>query len=95
MDIAVDCQPADEGWRCSVTVGSDQGATSHAVTVTGHTARRLAPADADPSRLVAESFRFLLEREPRESILRSFELPLIGRYFPEWEQEISARLRTS
>jgi hypothetical protein len=51
----------------------------------------LAPADADPTRLVRESFEFLLAREPRESILRSFELPVIGRYFPEWETEIRPR----
>ena len=33
---------------------------------------------------------FLLAREPRESILGRFDLPLIGRYFPEYEREISA-----
>ena len=27
------------------------------------------------------------------SILSSFDLPLIGRYFPEYEQEIRTRLR--
>jgi len=70
----------------------DAVATTHTVLVSGETLRELAPADADPSRLVTESFRFLLEREPRESILASFELPLIGRYFPEWEREIRARL---
>lgn len=43
--------------------------------------------------LLQESFRFLLEREPNSSILPSFDLPLIGRYFPEYEQEIKARLR--
>jgi hypothetical protein len=39
-----------------------------------------------------ESFRFLLEREPNTSILPSFGLLLIGRYFPEYQQEIRARL---
>jgi hypothetical protein len=34
----------------------------------------------------------MLEREPRESILREFELPVIGRYFPEYEREIQRRL---
>ena len=32
-----------------------------------------------PERLLEASFEFLLEREPRESIMRSFELPIIGR----------------
>ena len=38
------------------------------------------------------AFDFLLTREPRESILRRFDLPVIGRYFPEWEAEVASRL---
>jgi hypothetical protein len=34
----------------------------------------------------------LLEREPKEAILRSFDLPLIGRYFPQFEVTIQERL---
>jgi hypothetical protein len=41
---------------------------------------------------VEESFRFLLEREPKESILRRFNLTVISRYFPEYEREIKGRL---
>ena len=49
----------------------------------------LVAADAtDPEDLVRRSFEFLLEREPRTSILREFDLPVIGRYFPEYEREI-------
>jgi hypothetical protein len=50
--------------------------------------QRLAPNAADPSDLVRRSFDFLLARESKESILRSFDLPVIGRYFPEYEGEI-------
>ena len=92
MEIAVDCRQADDGWRCDVTVGSDPGATSHVVTVNAPTMERLGSADADPTRLVAESFRYLLEQEPRESILRTFDLTVIGRYVPAWEEEIGQRL---
>jgi len=34
---------------------------------------------------VRESFRFLLEREPKESILREFDLSVIKRYFPDYD----------
>jgi hypothetical protein len=34
-------------------------------------------------RLVEESFRFLLERESKESILQNFALPVIEQYFPD------------
>ncbi|HET7520901.1 MAG TPA: hypothetical protein VFK61_05095 [Candidatus Limnocylindria bacterium] len=44
-----------------------------------------------PDRLVEESFRFLLEREPRESILRHFELSVISQYFPEWREAMQGR----
>ena len=38
------------------------------------------------------SFEFLLEREPKELILRQFALPAIGRYFPDYPAEIRKRL---
>jgi hypothetical protein len=69
-------------------VGVDEAASHHEVSVTEADLDRLAPGAADPSELVEASFAFLLEREPRESILRTFELPLVGRYFPEWEEEV-------
>lgn len=52
----------------------------------------LARDKASPEALVKESFRFLLEREPKEAILRSFDLMVIGRYFPEYRREIVTRL---
>ena|GEM_PF-743153 len=51
--------------------------------------------DADPARLaslVRESFAFLLGREPAGSILPSFELSVISRYFPDYLAEIGPRL---
>jgi hypothetical protein len=87
----VTCEPDDGGWRCLVVVGEDAGATSHEITVDRETLADLAPA-ATPEVLVAESFAFLLEREPREAIMRRFELPLIGRYFGDYPDEIRRRL---
>jgi hypothetical protein len=40
--------------------------------------------------LVEKPFAFLLAREPHTS--RSFELPVIGRYFPEYENTIKDML---
>jgi hypothetical protein len=42
--------------------------------------------------VVRESFEFLLEREPAASILPEFSLDQIGRYFPEYFQELPKRL---
>jgi hypothetical protein len=90
--IAVVCEPVDDGWRCTVRVGDDPGATEHEVLVDRETLGRLTEG-AEPDDLVRESFRFLLEREPRGSIMRRFELPVIGRFFAEYESEIERRMR--
>ena len=92
MKVQVECRRGEAAWSCSVTVGDDPAATSHEVTVAAVDLDRLAPGASEPTRLVRESFEFLLERERRESILRSFDLPLIGRYFPEYPDEIIGRL---
>jgi hypothetical protein len=42
--------------------------------------------------LVRKSFQFLLRREAKESILRSFNLQVIKRYFPEYEDEMGSSI---
>ena len=74
-----------------VTVEGRQ-TTTHRVSASADFVRRLAGDDADPAVLVEKSFEFLLEREPNTSILRSFDLPVIQSYFPEYEKTIAARL---
>jgi hypothetical protein len=89
--IDVSCDRTGDGWRCQVTVGDDPSATRHHVTVSAEDLARLAPG-TDVKRLVEASFAFMLERESRESILRHFDLPVIARYFPEYDEEIGRRL---
>ena len=48
--------------------------------------------DEDLERVVCASFEFLLEREPASSILPEFSLDVIGRYFPEYDDELPRRL---
>ncbi|HET9416086.1 MAG TPA: hypothetical protein VFP30_00960 [Candidatus Limnocylindria bacterium] len=61
------------------------------MTVDRATLEDLAPG-ATPENLVEESFRFLLEREPPDAILRRFQLPIIGRYFADYPDEIRRRM---
>lgn len=73
-----------EGNTYDVTVDDGRGAASHhTVTVWPSDVERYAPGAA-PEALLEASFRFLLEREPKEAILARFELPVIERYFPEY-----------
>jgi hypothetical protein len=90
--IEVRSERGNGGWRCTVRVVDEQGATEHTVSVTRDDLERLDPGAGDPTDLVRRSFEFLLEREQKESILRSFDLPVIGRYFPEYERTIKARV---
>lgn len=93
MPLTVSCVRTDPGWRCDVRVGDDPSATAHVVTVSEAELERYAPGSTDPERLVRESFRFLLEREPRESVMATFTLPVIERYFAGYPAEILARVR--
>ena len=90
--LTIDCEPTDGGYACSVRVGADAAATRHQVTVGTDDLSRLAPMGTTADELVRISFEFLLEREPRDSILRAFDLAVISSYFPEYESELRRRL---
>lgn len=91
-DVDVRCGHDGPGWLCLVRVREGSFATEHRVTVTAAELARLDPGAPDPEHLVRAAFDFLLEREPATSILRSFDLPVIGRYFPGWEDDVRGRL---
>ena len=90
-DVDVSCVTAADGWLCQVTVKDHGSETRHSVSFTRADFQRLASSGEAPESLVRRSFEFLLRHEPKESILKSFGLPDIGRYFPGYEREISAR----
>lgn len=90
----IEVQKTDHGdtYELQVTVKEGRGESRHRVTLRKADYERLSGGKVSPEALVTESFHFLLEREPKESILRSFDLTVIGRYFPEYEREIARRL---
>lgn len=76
-----------------VTV-EDQATTTHTVTVDHDYIKKLTEGKVPVERLVSRSFDFLLERESNSSILRSFNLNVIRRYFPEYERKIREMLKS-
>ena len=66
--------------------------TNHTVTLEPEYYDKLTKGKVTPEKLIEKSFEFLLERESNTSILSSFDLPLIGHYFPEYEKSIGQRL---
>jgi len=76
-------------FRVRVIEGKSE--SSHEVTLNPKDHARLAGEKIPPEELIRKSFEFLLEREPKESILARFDLFVIRRYFPEYEREIRRR----
>jgi hypothetical protein len=76
-------------YRVTVTEGATK--TNHEVTLTTPELAKYAP-NARPEALLSASFEFLLEREPKESILRRFAISDIEKYFPDFASKIRARL---
>lgn len=75
-----------------VEVSEKAGHTIHEVTCKDADLRRYGVQGVSAEQFIRLSFEFLLEREPKESILQSFALPVIERYFPEYRTEIQRRL---
>lgn len=70
-----------------VAARDENSETRHRVTLARKDFARLA-AGADANGLVEASFRFLLDREPKEAILAGFDVSVIARYFPEFERKL-------
>lgn len=75
-----------------VTVREGDVTTSHRVTVPEELLEDLGLTNVEPEEVVRESFAFLLEREPATSIMSEFPLTAIGRFFPEYHEELPKRL---
>jgi hypothetical protein len=68
-----------------VIVREGKGETRHYVTMSREMCERLTAGKHTPERYLEAAFRFLLDRELKESILRRFDVTAISRYFPERE----------
>jgi hypothetical protein len=75
-----------------VVVRDARGESRHRVTMRSDEAKRWG---AEPSRCVAAAMRFLLDREPKESILSAFDMRVIRRYFPEFDDAFPGYLARS
>jgi hypothetical protein len=76
--------------RFDVRVTDGDGSVSeHDVTLSRADHERLGGGFAGPEEVIRACFVFLLEREPKESILRSFDVSQIATYFPEFEATIT------
>ncbi len=66
--------------------------TTHTVKLNADYYQKLTGGRVSPETLIEKSFEFLLARESNTMILTRFDLPLIGRYFPEYEKTMLKRV---
>lgn len=91
MAQKIEVETVSEGtFRVRVVEGKSE--TAHTVTLKPADYERIAGGKIEAPELVRMAFQFLLENEPKESILGRFDLPLIGRYFPNFEPEMKRRI---
>jgi len=74
--------------KFDVRVSEGNGETRHQVTMAQENFKRLTLGKCAPDRCIEAAFRFLLDREPKESILTRFDVSVISRHFPEFEEEL-------
>jgi hypothetical protein len=84
MPVHVICSAEGGGHRCQVEVSDARSTSRHLVRVSQNDIERWARG-RNVDQLVRESFDFLLQREPKESILKEFDLSVIKRYFPDFD----------
>jgi len=91
MSEKIRIQPlAEHEYAVDVTEGTTQ--TRHRVVVTPDLLDDLGLVDADEQQVVRASFQFLLEREPATSIYEEFPLDTVASRFPDFADELRARL---
>ena len=67
---------------------ADISKTAHTVTVTDQSLTDLTYNKVTKTQLLKFSFRFLLDREPNTSILLSFDINVISKYFSNYNDEV-------
>jgi hypothetical protein len=90
--IQVRRRKADNPYEFEVSVREGSTQTLHRVTMSVTTCRRLSGEKTSPERVIEAAFRFLLDREPKESILRTFDVTDISTYFADFEKKIGRYL---
>ena len=70
-----------------VTV-AETSTTTHTVTVTAQSLKDLTVNNVTKTQLLKFSFNFLLDKEPNTSILSSFDINVISRYFSDYKDEV-------
>ena len=78
--------------RFEVAIREGAVTTRHEVTMDRSEFAKLAADTHSAERCIEAVFRFLLDRESKEAILKHFDVAVVARYFPEFHREFPAYL---
>lgn len=81
-----------DGQEFMVRLEEEGTSRRYNVTLDENYYQELTGGKINKEELIKKSFEFLLEREPKESILSKFNLRVISRYFPEFEEKIKDKI---
>ena len=94
MSISVRQTVTQPKLEFAVEVRDARGSSRHTVTLDPALLARLTAGRRVGGEAFVEAvFEFLLEREPKESIMSRFDVSIVSRYFPEFETAIGSYLR--
>jgi len=79
---------SDEEYVYDVEINEGGSATEHRVTLSVEDYEAITDTEIEPEELIQKTFEFMLDREPKESILGEFSISEVEYYFPEYREEI-------
>ncbi len=92
MTIEVEQTGSGDPLEFLVVVREGGGESRHRVTMARAVCEQLSQGRHSPPACIDAAFRFLLDREPKESILGRFDVTTISSYFPEFEDALPGYL---
>lgn len=87
--IEVNVIRSNDHFEFDVRVEEGGSETQHRVTMTRSDYQKLTSGRVSPVQCIEAAFKFLLDREPKESILSRFDVTVISRYFPSFREELA------
>ncbi len=82
---------SEPDWIFKVVIEESNTSTSHQVSMTKEFYKKL-KTNSTSQKIVKHSFQFLLENEPKESILSEFDISIISTYFPDYLKKLKKSL---
>ncbi len=82
----------ENSWTFMVELGHGEGLLEYWVDVDREYWTRLTNRRVEPADLVTATFKFLLDKEPKELILKKFNLADVAGHYPNYEHEMRRAL---